>query len=170
MPVETPTPRDISQLSWQPGAGTLQRLHTSGLRLTQARRAVLRALHDNRGRFLDAEAVHRWTKAATWRVNLTSVYRILAELDKARVAQATQIGARTFYSMVPEGEAAQPHFVCRRCGHAQALGSDVLLTQLFEGAARLGFHLDQRLTLFGVCSACNASAPGSVKQHQKRTP
>ena len=170
MPAETPTPSDTTQLSWQPGTATLQRLRTSRLRLTLARRAVLRALHDNRGRFLDAEAVHQWTQAATWHVNLTSVYRILAELDKARVAQATQLGARMFYSMVPEGEAAQPHFVCHRCGHAQALGSDALLTQLFEGAARLGFHLDQRLTLVGVCSACNASAPGSVKQPQKRTP
>lgn len=102
MPVETPTPRDTNQLSWQPGTATLQRLRTSRLRLTLARRAVLRALHDNRGRFLDAEAVHQWTQAATWHVNLTSVYRILAELDKAPMARSN----------------------CPTCGHPNCPGQD----------------------------------------------
>lgn len=126
------------------------------MRPTQQRLAVLKALNDNAARFLDVEALHHATLGADVAVQLSTVYRILVEMEKARIAQSTKQGARVLYRQVPDDEVAQPHFVCTRCGLAEPLGNDALMSQLFEGAGRHGFHLSPRIALVGLCSGCSA--------------
>lgn len=140
--------------SWQPSAATQRRMRLAGLRPTRQRLAVLKALDDNAARFLDAEALHRATRASPVVAPLATVYRILAEMERARVAQSVRVGSRTLYRKVADDEPAQPHLVCCDCGLARPLGEDALMSQLFEGAARLGFRLGLRTALVGVCSAC----------------
>lgn len=147
---DTETPR------LQPAPGAVRRLNLASLRLTPQRRAVLRALDDNFQRFLDVETLHRSTRCWEVPVNLASVYRILVEMEKARIVQVVKLGARLLYRKVPDDEVAQPHFVCTRCGLAEPLGNDALMSQLFEGAGRHGFRLSPRIALVGLCAACSS--------------
>jgi Fur family ferric uptake transcriptional regulator len=128
----------------------------AGMRPTQQRLAVLKALNDNAARFLDVEALHQATQGGGVAVPLATVYRILVEMEKARIAQSTKQGSRVLYRQVPDDEVAQPHFVCTRCGLAEPLGNDALMSQLFEGAGRHGFRLSPRIALVGLCSACSS--------------
>jgi len=139
---------------WQPDAVVRRRMGLAGLRLTQSRLVVLRALHDNSARFLEVESLQRAIQERGVTVPLPSIYRILVDMEKARLVQSTRQGARVLYRQVFEEVTAQPHFVCAHCGLAQPLGDAALLSKLIRCAEQQGFRMGPRIALTGVCAAC----------------
>lgn len=133
----------------------------AGMRLTQSRLAVLKALHENATRFLEVESLQRAIQEGGRSIPLPTAYRILVEMEKARLVQSTRRGARVLYRQVFEEETGQPQFVCTQCGLAQAMGDAALIAKLTRCAAQQGFRMDPSVTLVGLCAACTERSSSS---------
>ncbi len=146
---------------WQPGPAVRRRKGLAGMRLTQSRLAVLRALHENATRFLEVGSLQRAVQDVGLPIPLPTAYRILVEMEKARLVQSTRQGARVLYRQVFEEETGQPQFVCTQCGLAQALCDAALVAKLARCAAQQGFRISPSVTLAGLCAACTEKPASS---------
>jgi len=129
-----------------------ERLRDSGYRMTEQRRLVWEALHS--GRHLTAEQIH----ARAPQVDLASVYRTLALLERLDLAAPVQLG-----DGVGRWELAHAddefHLACVRCGRVSHHASNTV-AQVREHLA--DFHgfvpLEVDLVVHGICAECSALA------------
>ena len=131
----------------------LEELSQAGHRVTQPRRAVIRALLEDEGHHSPAE-VHERAQARCPTVGLVTVYRtleLLVDLGFARRIH-TDDGCHG-YAAATNGH--HHHLVCRQCGAAVEFeGCD--LSSLLEQIVRAtGYSVDEHLLeLVGLCPAC----------------
>lgn len=135
-------------------------LSQAGYRVTQPRRAVIRALVEDGGYSRPAE-VHQRARAHCPSVGLVTVYRTLDLLS--RMGSVRRIHADDGchgYAVAEHGH--RHHLVCRTCG----------ATVEFEGCdlspflARIGHDTgyvieDHLLELVGLCAACRPPSVGA---------
>lgn len=137
-------------------------LRRSGLRVTEARLAVLTTLLDN----------HRPTSAqelieavAPQGMDDVTVYRTVNTLVEHNIAQpvgTTDRGRRFEVHACAGCRVDHPHLQCRRCGSLDCLepaggaGTDQGLSPVIHVPREIGgFLVDEaRLYLYGVCGAC----------------
>jgi Fe2+ or Zn2+ uptake regulation protein len=132
-----------------------------GLRLTAARKWILRLLRDNPCRHLDAEEIHRLLARQGRSMNLATVYRTLDTLCRCGLIHRTHLlETHAHYEVRHPGEA---HLLCLRCGRVV---EDI---RLLNGALRkaverrVGRRLrvkDLTMEILGVCPECDAAVVG----------
>jgi Fur family ferric uptake transcriptional regulator len=133
-----------------------------GLRLTEARRAIVEAALSRRGHFPIEELVADLKRRGISGSKAT-VYRALPLLLEGGILQAAVLTGET-----KSYEAAVPgthhdHLVCRRCGRVVEFEFEAFEILQREVAARHGFRLEAHLhQLVGTCSACQAAPPQPV--------
>ena len=139
--------------------GLVARLREGGVRITTARRLVLRALVDGPSH-PTAEELLTTIRTMAPDVHASTVYRNLEELERLGVVVHTHLGhGPATYHLAAE---AHGHLVCERCGLALEAPSD-LVDQLARGTMeRLGFILrPYHFAVLGICSRCAQPAePG----------
>ena len=133
--------------------GLVARLRDDGVRITTARRLVLRALVDG-PRHPTAEELLAEVRELAPDVHASTVYRNLEELERLGVVAHTHLGhgAATYHL------AADPHghLVCERCG-ADFEAPAAFFTQLARGARdQLGFTVrPYHFAVLGLCAECS---------------
>lgn len=134
-------------------------LRRRGVRVTAARRAVLRALAEL-GSHATAEALHAHVARDRPGVNESSVYRTMDLLTRLGVVTHVHLGhGPAEYHLAGDEHA---HVVCESCGHVAELGPD--LTGPFAAAVAdaLGVELELRhFALTGRCRRCANLTPTS---------
>lgn len=91
----------------------LERLRVAGGRITSARRALVTALLDSDGH-PTAEGLAAAVQARQPDVHLTTIYRILDDLERLGVVEHTHLGhGPGVYHLT---ESVHAHAVCERCG------------------------------------------------------
>lgn len=138
--------------------GLVARLRQEGVRITTARRLVLRALVDGPSH-PTADELLTTVRTMAPDVHASTVYRNLEELERLGVVVHTHLGhGPATYHLAAD---AHGHLVCERCGLALEAPQD-LVEQMARGAMeRLGFSLrPYHFAVLGICENCaQADAP-----------
>jgi Fur family ferric uptake transcriptional regulator len=131
----------------------IRKLSCAGYRITQPRRAVVRAMLENGNTSSPAEVRERALQHCPT-VGLVTVYRTLDLLSEIGFARRihTEDGCHG-YATANDGH--RHHLICRRCGAAVEFeGCDLspLFTRLSQ---KTGYSIeDHLLELVGVCTEC----------------
>jgi len=141
----------------------LQRaFRAQGLRLTQARLAVLHVLGTTAAHLQVAE-VHRRALRVSPGIGLASVYRTIDLLDRLGLVKRVHVGHRHRH-YAPATEAHGHHLVCNGCGRVVEF-SDCQVERLAKTLARrTRFVIEgHSIELYGRCPDCRrASGRGSL--------
>jgi Fur family ferric uptake transcriptional regulator len=131
----------------------LQALEASGLRCTQPRVKLLKALIARHGPF-SVEELSRLAGAP--RLDRVTVYRCLTAFEAIRLVRRCEFGdgvSRYEFSM---GENHHHHVVCRKCRQTQTI-DECFSKELVRQVERLGFsEVSHTLEFFGICRGCRS--------------
>lgn len=130
----------------------LEQMRRARLRVTVARRAMLRALSTARVP-LSADDIHR--KAGAGHADRVTVYRSLEAFEAAGIVQRHPLEkGRSLYALTAVGH-HHHHLVCRGCGAIERLaGCDA--ETLESGARARGYtRLTHVLEIHGLCPRCS---------------
>jgi Fur family ferric uptake transcriptional regulator len=134
-------------------AHILEQLSQAGYRLTQPRRAVIRAVLEDDG-YSSPSEVHARAQKHYPAVGLVTVYRtldLLAEMGFVRRIHSEH-GCHG-YASTRNGH--RHHVVCRRCGTAVEFEGCDLASFLARVGQQTGYEIEGHLLeLVGLCSAC----------------
>jgi len=132
--------------------GALAILREQGLRVSSARRLVLRSLFAADAP-ATAEAI---ASRADLSLDLASVYRNLETLERVGIVQLVHLGhGPGLYALA--GAREREYLVCDRCGRVEAVESERL--ERTRDTIRADFGYEARFTHFpivGICAACTA--------------
>jgi Fur family ferric uptake transcriptional regulator len=131
----------------------VEQLSGAGHRITQPRRAVIRAVLADEGYSSPAE-VHSRARQYCPSVGLVTVYRTLDLL--AGMGFVRRIHAEDgCHSYAPASNGHCHHLVCRRCGATVEFKGCDLSTFLNEVSQQTGYEIeDHLLELVGLCAMC----------------
>lgn len=137
--------------------GLVARLRSDGVRITTARRLVLRALVDG-PTHPSADELLTAVRSMAPDVHASTVYRNLEELERLGVIVHTHLGhGAATYHLATE---AHGHLVCERCGLALEAPQDLVDEMALGALERLGFVLrPYHFAVLGLCAACARGAP-----------
>jgi Fe2+ or Zn2+ uptake regulation protein len=134
----------------------LTELRNGGYRITMPRVQVIRALADTNSA-LSAYAIHEKIIAAHGKIDVVSVYRILATLEEIGVIHHIGVADGYFPNRL-EGldKTRSMHFVCKNCKCVvQARLPEEVATAATEAAKNWSFSAEKfQLEVVGTCSAC----------------
>lgn len=124
------------------------------LRITEPRKAMLRALIAEHGPFT-SEEVHARLPAG--QCDLVTVYRSLQAMEEAGVLRRCDFGDHAQRYEFNAGEHHHHHIICRACGKAETL--DLCVVDSLERIVReKGYaNVSHVLELFGICRKCQAT-------------
>lgn len=132
----------------------LQRVRDSGYKVTQARRAVLEALHESGGHMTSAEVLARVGVIAPT-VGRASVFRTLEMLTGLGIARPTYLtpGTPTYVLMSQDGH--HSHIVCMHCHEVIELDDCRVESLMGDLEAQYDVQLTGHLLEFyGACADC----------------
>lgn len=137
--------------------GLVARLRSDGVRITTARRLVLRALVDG-PTHPSADELLTAVRSMAPDVHASTVYRNLEELERLGVIVHTHLGhGAATYHLATE---AHGHLVCERCGLALEAPQDLVDEMALGALERLGFVLrPYHFAVLGLCATCARGAP-----------
>lgn len=91
-------------------------------------------------------------------VDMTSVYRTMQLFEKAGIVQKVLSGFKSKFELSEAFSPHHHHFICEKCGVAQAINSQSLEDSLHALEAQYGFELRQHsVELSGFCKLCRSS-------------
>lgn len=148
-------PKEIGGHSVPAMGRMVENLKQSGLKVTEARISVLKALSKGHGPY-SAEDLHQKMDEAA--CDLATIYRTLISLEKAGLINRCEFGDGTArYELVHGASHHHHHVICRKCKKVEVL-DDCELQDLNQFAIRKGFReVTHSLEFFGVCPECNRS-------------
>ena len=137
--------------------GLVSRLREDGVRITTARRLVLRALVDGPSH-PTADELLTTVRAMAPDVHASTVYRNLEELERLGVIVHTHLGhGPATYHLTTD---AHGHLVCERCGLAVEAPQDLVDHMAGGALERLGFVLrPYHFAVLGICASCSQADP-----------
>jgi Fur family ferric uptake transcriptional regulator len=130
-----------------------EQLNKAGYRITQPRRAVIRALLEDAG-YSSPAMVHKGARRYCPTVGLVTVYRTLDLLSQLGFVRRihSEDGCRG-YAIANHGH--HHHLICRKCGAAIEFEGCDLSPFLARVSQETGYVIeDHLLELVGVCVTC----------------
>jgi len=136
--------------------GWLDRLKSSGYRLTSPRRAVVEALANSK-QALNATEIYDLAREQYPSLGLVSVYRTLEKLEELELIQRVHHpdGCQAFIA----GFTGHQHLlICQSCGRTQFFEGDDLEPLFKRVALQSGYEISEHwLQLFGYCTDCQST-------------
>jgi Fur family ferric uptake transcriptional regulator len=133
--------------------GIIQQLRRAGYRITQPRRAIIRALLEDAGYASPSEVLER-AKLYYPTIGLVTVYRTLDLLSELGFVRRIHAGEGC-HSYATANHGHHHHLICRRCGAAVEFQGCDLSPFLARISRQTGYTIeDHLLELVGVCSMC----------------
>ena len=132
-------------------------LATQGMRLTRERAIIVDEVFASHEHFDAEQLVARLVQRTDGsRVSRSTVYRALAELEKAGLLRKV---ARTNDREIYEHDYGYPqhdHLICKKCGELTEFQNPELKVILQRVAAENGFRMEgHRLEVAGICANCS---------------
>lgn len=136
-------------------------LQQAGFKLTSQREATVAVILEHYQDHLSAEQVFMLTKAVAPEIGLATVYRTLEILTELHILNKISFieDGITHYDLCEPNQNSHfhHHLLCLQCGQIKEIHEDLLTAVEAEVRAKFNFAvLDHRLTLQGVCQACQA--------------
>jgi Fe2+ or Zn2+ uptake regulation protein len=138
-------------------ANWLERLQSSGYRLTGPRRLIAEIMAASR-RALGPLEVYDQGRRGNPGLGLVTVYRTLEKLEELGLVQRVHMpGGCHRYLRASQGH--QHLLLCTSCGRAEFFSGDDLASLAEQVAGRTGFTVQEHfLQLYGVCQSCREAA------------
>ena len=136
-------------------------LDRGGYRLTAPRRVLAQLIADRTGHFA-AAALVRESRDRRLGIGRATIFRTLEVLTELGVVERLELpsGEHVYVGCAP---IHHHHIVCSLCGRTAEIADAGLRTVVRDVARRTGFRVEgHRLELFGLCPACQATAPARV--------
>ncbi|MES2791808.1 MAG: Fur family transcriptional regulator [Planctomycetota bacterium] len=132
-------------------------LATQGMRLTRERAIIVDEVFASHEHFDAEQLVARLVQRTDGsRVSRSTVYRALAELEKAGLLRKV---ARTNDREIYEHDYGYPqhdHLICKKCGELTEFQNPEVKEILQQVAAAYGFRMEgHRLEVSGICANCS---------------
>jgi Fe2+ or Zn2+ uptake regulation protein len=129
----------------------IARLREKGLRITDQRKSILRALAEAEAP-MSAEEAH--AALVNEACDLVTAYRCLDQFEKAKIVELGVRENGTKVYCLSHGHGHHHHLTCRGCGRSERI--DVCMEkELEEVADDFGFvELSHVMEAFGVCPKC----------------
>jgi len=125
-------------------------LRNAGLRVTQPRMAVLAILQEADPHHLSAEDVHRRLVRMDSSIGLTTVYRVLSQLEQHGFVTRHHFDGSQAVFELDQGD-AHHHIVCTETGVVAEFRDERIEKRLEAIARELGFELtDHQIVIKGV--------------------
>ena len=107
--------------------------------------------------FLSAQELYQRLLAQNQKVGLTTIYRVLAELEEAAEADSLTLeDGETKYRAC--GSHHHHHLVCSRCGRAVEFDLPGFENAALDIARQHGFSgVQHSIELFGICADCGVA-------------
>jgi Fur family transcriptional regulator, stress-responsive regulator len=136
-----------------PSREPAQLLRDVGLRVTQPRVAVLRALAEHQ--HADTDTVAAATRAALGSVSTQAVYDVLRALTDAGLARRIEpAGSPARFELRVDDN--HHHVVCRSCGAIADVDCAVGERPCLDASQTHGFVIDEaEVTWWGLCPSCS---------------
>lgn len=132
----------------------LDLLRQSGLRDTQPRRLVLKALGHIQKPATQSD-VHAWIARHKGTVNLVTIYRVLEKFEElGLVHRHPSSGGLTLCSL-PHEKGHHGFLSCHECGHVEEFTDSDLCRREDLIARRAGFRAREHVSeIVGLCASC----------------
>ena len=131
----------------------IQQLSQSGFRITQPRRAVVRALLEDEG-FSSPAEIHARARAHCTSVGLVTVYRTLDLLSEMGFVRRIH-SENGCHGFATANHGHHHHLICRRCGAAVEFEGCDLSAFLARVSQQTGYLIEEHLLeLEGLCANC----------------
>ena len=129
-------------------------IRNTGLKVTEPRLKILSVFEKSKARHLSAEDIHDTLKAKSVVVGMATIYRALANFEKARILnKSTFDDGRAIYE-INEGP-HHDHIVCVDCGNVEEFVDEEIEKRQKKIANQKGYSLKSHsLVLYGSCSQC----------------
>ncbi|WP_280463053.1 Fur family transcriptional regulator [Nocardia carnea] len=129
-----------------------------GMRRWTRQRELIVSTLDAQGGFTTVQELHTRLRLAGHSIGISTVYRTLAELDRAQhldvVRQET--GERRY--QLRRSSVHRHHLICRTCGYSTVLDADVVEAWIGGLPTITGFtDIAHTLELDGVCVRCRST-------------
>jgi Fur family ferric uptake transcriptional regulator len=131
-------------------------IRNTGLKVTEPRLKILSVFEKSKARHLSAEDIHDTLKAKSVVVGMATIYRALANFEKAGILnKSTFDDGRAIYE-INEGP-HHDHIVCLDCGNVEEFVDEEIEKRQKKIANQKGYSLKSHsLVLYGSCSECLA--------------
>ena len=129
-------------------------IRNTGLKVTEPRLKILSVFEKSKARHLSAEDIHDTLKAKSVVVGMATIYRALANFEKAGIlSKSTFDDGRAIYE-INEGP-HHDHIVCVDCGNVEEFVDEEIEKRQKKIANQKGYSLKSHsLVLYGSCSEC----------------
>ena len=129
-------------------------IRNTGLKVTEPRLKILSVFEKSKARHLSAEDIHDTLKAKSVVVGMATIYRALANFEKAGILnKSTFDDGRAIYE-INEGH-HHDHIVCVDCGNVEEFVDEEIEKRQKKIANQKGYSLKSHsLVLYGSCSQC----------------
>ena len=129
-------------------------IRNTGLKVTEPRLKILSVFEKSKSRHLSAEDIHDTLKAKSVVVGMATIYRALANFEKAGILnKSTFDDGRAIYE-INEGP-HHDHIVCVDCGNVEEFVDEEIEKRQKKIANQKGYSLKSHsLVLYGSCSEC----------------
>ena len=130
-------------------------IRNTGLKVTEPRLKILSVFEKSKARHLSAEDIHDTLKAKSVVVGMATIYRALANFEKAGILnKSTFDDGRAIYE-INEGP-HHDHIVCVDCGNVEEFVDEEIEKRQKKIANQKGYSLKSHsLVLYGSCSKCS---------------
>lgn len=144
-----------------------QELRSHGLKSTLPRLRVLELFQTSTERHLSADEVYRLLSQNQADIGLTTVYRVLSQLEAAGLLTRTGFQPERAIYELNDGR-HHDHLVCTACGRVEEFEERIIEKRQQEVAESRGFRLvEHALYLYGICSECR-KLEDEIKQEGKQ--
>ena len=134
-----------------------QELKKAGLKITLPRLKMLTIFEESERKHLSAEDIYKIFLERGDEIGIATVYRVLTQFEASGIVCRHRFDAD---SSVFElcGDAHHDHLVCVKCDKVVEFVDDIIENRQHELAKANGFEMtDHKLTIYGLCEACQNS-------------
>lgn len=136
-------------------------LHEKNLKMTSQRIAIINIFSADCGP-MNAETI--FFKLKSKKINLVTIYRNLASLEKAGILKRIDLHEDSIYYELADGH--HHHIICTDCGTIESFDNcaiDRLSSKLLSRSSKFKEISEHSLELFGLCKKCGPALKGKSR-------
>ena len=132
----------------------LNKVKSSGYKLTKSREAIIKVLFDSNNKMLSVEEILKITKKNCNNINITTIYRNLNILESIGLIHKIISDNGVFLYKILCNDSHHHHLICNYCGKVESIDFCPLQNYINISNSKKFELTDHKLELYGLCENC----------------